>query len=59
LLRTQTNVMIVLLGTTFACVLVRKRIVFLARETEIIYLKMQTGAIGNRQMKYECVTIVE
>ena len=53
------NVMIALLGRTFACVSVRKRIVFLSRETEIIYLTMQTVAVGSIQMKYEFGTIVE
>jgi hypothetical protein len=47
----QTNVMIALLGRTFACVSVRKHIVFLSRETEIIYLTMQTVTVGRLRLK--------
>jgi hypothetical protein len=56
---TQMNVMIALRGRTFACVSVRKHIVFLSRETEVVYLTMQTVAVGSRQMKYEFGTVVE
>ena len=34
---TQTNVIIALLGLTFACVSVRKHIVFLSRETDCLF----------------------